>query len=331
MEDLKNVLEESLEYYQKQERMIISQLSLMPRGNLKKKKIGKETYHYLQYRKGKKIVDDYIGKIIPKELKEKLAQREKLESELIKVREALLLLNQKKVPEIDFSAPLIQILTKMTENNLWDSGIEIVGSWCFLIYQKYLPLEKYPLRTHDLDILVPYPYKGKSFDFSTFFRELGFEERFNPDGSAFFSASSLKVEFLAPKKSSKEKEPGHIKNLSINPQFLNYLHMLLKETITLRISKGIKVKLPAPIFFFLHKLLISTRSSRIEKRRKDMLQAIHIGRYILKNSEEREKLNSQWQNLSKSWQRKIQQALKVCHEIIPVEKSTIDQMEKILK
>ena len=331
MEDLKNVLKESLEYYQEQEKIIISRLSLSPKGRFKKKKIGKDIYYYLQYRKGKKIIDEYIGKKIPKDLEDQLKQRKKLEAELKKVREALRLLNQKHSTETDFSSPLNQILSKMTEYNLWDSGIEIVGSWCFLIYQKYLPIEKYPMRTQDLDILIPFPYKGKAFDFSSFFRELGFEERFNPDGSFFFSASSLKIEFIAPKGSSKQKGTKHIKELSVNPQFLQFVNMLLTDTIVIRISQNLKVKLPAPHSFFLHKLLISTRSLRKEKKKKDLMQAIHIGKFILRNPKEKEKLNHQWDSLSKSWRKKIQQSLHTAHEHIPIEESTINQLGKILK
>ena len=262
MEDLKNILKDSLEYYQEQEKIIVSRLSLLPKGRFKEKKIKDETYFYLQYRKGNKVIDKYVGKKIPKGLKEKIQKRKSLEKELIKVRDALGLLKRKKTSEIDFGSNLNQILSKMTKYNLWDSGIEIIGSWCFLIYQKYLPMENYPLRTQDLDILIPFPYKGKIFDLSSIFRELGFEERFNPDGSVFFSTSSFKVEFLAPMKGSKQNEPTHIKELSVNPQFIYFVNMLLDDTISLRISKSIKVKLPAPTSFFLHKLIISTKSQK---------------------------------------------------------------------
>jgi len=319
MEDLKNVLTESLEYYLEQERIIASRMAQLPKGRIREKKIGNNTYYYLQHRKGKKMIDDYIGKTIPEKLRDNLQQREKLSKELQKVREALSLLNRNQKSAIDFSPPLHQLLSRMTEHNLWDSGIEIIGSWCFLIYQKYLPLGSYPMRTQDLDILIPFPYRGKTFDFATFFRELGFEERFHPDGSIFFSTSGLKIEFLAPGKISRMKPPARVKELSVNPQFLQFVSMLLDDSIEIRIAKDLKVKLPAPGTFFLHKLLISTRPLRREKQKKDLHQAIHIGRYLLSHDRERKQLKRRWKTLSGSWQKKILKALGTAEAKIPLE------------
>lgn len=331
MEDLENVLKESLEYYQEQERIIISKLSLLPKGRIKKKVVNANIYYYLQYRKMDKVIDEYLGKKIPEQLKNDLQIRTKLEKELRKVRNALKLMNNQKYPVFDLSANITQILKKFTDYKIWDSGIEVIGSWCFLIYQKYLPMAKYPLRTQDLDILIPYPYKGKPFDLSSIFRELGFEERFKPDGSIHFSTSSLKVEFLAPKKSSKDNEPVHLKRLSVNPQFVNFVNMLLDDSIDVKISKGIKVKLPAPNTFFLHKLLVSTRPLRKEKKIKDLRQAIHVGKYILSKTNERKKLRKKWESLPNKWRKKIMNSLLSALESVPSETSAIEELEKILK
>lgn len=331
MDDLENILKESLEYYQEQERIIISKLSLLPKGRIRKKVINKNTYYYLQYRKIDRVIDEYVGKKIPEQLKNDLLRRKNLEKELLKVRNALKLMNSQISPVTDFSSSITQILKKFTEYKLWDSGIEIIGSWCFLIYQKYLPMDRYPLRTQDLDILIPYPYKGKPFDLSSIFRELGFEERFNPDGSIYFSTSSLKVEILAPKKSSKAHEPVHLDVLTVSPQFIYLVNMLLDDSIVIKISRGIKVKLPAPASFFLHKMLVSTRPRRKDKKMKDLRQAIHIGRYILSENIQKKKLRSKWESLPTNWKKKIQKAILYALEFIPVEKSTIEQLERILK
>ncbi len=105
MEDLKDVLKENLEFYLEQEKIIAARLSLLPKGRIKKKEVNGGPYYYLRYRKGKKVVDDYIGKEVPEHLPENLEERKKLESELKKVREAIKLLHAKNDPEPDLIEP----------------------------------------------------------------------------------------------------------------------------------------------------------------------------------------------------------------------------------
>jgi hypothetical protein len=330
MEDLKNVLKENLGYYIDQEKIITSRLSVLPKGRIKEKNISGDTYYYLQYRKGSRVIDQYIGKEIPEPLSENLKERKQLEIQLKKVREAIKLLDKKTDNESDFIEPIKQILSKLTEIGLWESGIEIIGSWCFLIYQKYLPLENYPLKTQDIDILIPLPYTGKAFDFSSFFRKIGFKEHFNPDGSMFFSTPALKVEFLAPKRGKGDKSSQFIKDLAVSPQLLRFMDILLKEPFTLRVSRSINVRLPSPSSFFLHKLLISTRSNRKNKQEKDLKQAIYIGKFIIMENEEREKLIMQWKSFPTTWKNRVKRAIQQSNQLLPLETSFIRQIEKFL-
>ncbi|MEN8155151.1 MAG: GSU2403 family nucleotidyltransferase fold protein [Acidobacteriota bacterium] len=329
MDDLRNVLKESKEFYKDQKKTLIARISILPKGNIKKKIIKDKTYYYLQYRKGSKVMQEYLGKIIPDKLKEDLALRKQLQEELEKVNESLKLLNDKHSLSSSFFPPLEKILSKMTQMELWDSGIEIIGSWCFIIYQKYLPVEKYPLRTQDLDILIPIPYKGNIFDFSSYLKELGFEEQFNPNGSTFYSAGSIKVEFIAPGK-GKRNISRNLKELSVNPQYLHYVETLLQNSIEIKISKGIKVNLPAPSSFLLHKLLIAILAERKDKMEKDIRQAIYIGKYVLKEKRERAQLISSWETFSKSWKNKTKKSLEAALKIIPLERNTINELKKVL-
>ncbi len=54
-----------------------------------------------------------------------------------------------------------RILKVFSENNLFDEGVELIGSWCFQLYQKHLGAPQFPLRTQDIDFLIPNPYRGK--------------------------------------------------------------------------------------------------------------------------------------------------------------------------
>lgn len=331
MEDLKNTLKESLEFYLEQEKAIISRLAMLPKGNIKGKNIKGVTYYYLQYRKGKQVVDEYIGKKIPELLVEKQKQKKQLESQLIKTRAAIRLLHQKPSQESDLISPIKDILFKLTEKKLWDAGLEIIGSWCFMLYQKYLSVEKYPLKTQDIDILIPLPYQGKRFDFASFLKTLGFEEHFNLDGSIFYIGSLLKVEFLAPQKGRGTKHTEHVNQICVTPQLLRFLDILLEEPIMLRISRGIKVKVPSPACFMLHKLLLSTRGQRKDKMEKDIRQAVYAGKFVLTSKEELAKLKNQWKKFPKTWKRFISKALEESKELLPLEAQTIKRLDAILR
>jgi len=70
MEDIKNILQENLAYYLEQKKIIVSRLSVLPRGKVKEKKINGDTYFYLQSRQAGRVVDEYIGKTVPQDLQE---------------------------------------------------------------------------------------------------------------------------------------------------------------------------------------------------------------------------------------------------------------------
>lgn len=86
---------------------------------------------------------------------------------------------------------LADILRVFHDHNLFHEGVELIGSWCFKLYQKHLGVKKYPLRTIDIDFLVPIPYRGaKHENFVKELEEIGFRCDFNTDGSMYFWNSS---------------------------------------------------------------------------------------------------------------------------------------------
>lgn len=94
-----------------------------------------------------------------------------------------------------------RILRVFDEHHLWDAGVELIGSWCFNLYQRHLGARAFPLRTLDVDFLIPTPYKGKeSFDLVSELEKLGFEYSFRRDGSIYLWNVDLKIEFISPEK-----------------------------------------------------------------------------------------------------------------------------------
>lgn len=100
---------------------------------------------------------------------------------------------------------LIQkILRIFEENGLWDDGVELIGSWCFQLYQKHYGVKNYPFRTIDIDFLIPSPFKGKKkIGIVGLLEPLGFKAGFNSDGSIYLWGPELKIEFLTAERSKR--------------------------------------------------------------------------------------------------------------------------------
>jgi len=331
MEDLKNALSENAAFYREQERKIIARLAMLPKGRIRSKTIGGVAYLYLQYRKGRSVKTDYVGKEVPRELSDRLAERNRLEKELPRVREALRLLRSTRREEIDLTDPVLAILGAMTRNRLCEAGFEIIGSWCFLLYQKHLPLERYPLRTEDLDILVPRPFKGRPFDLSGLLQRLGFSQHFNPDGSMYFTGGGIKVEFVTKERRDGTRPPRHIKEIALTPQELRNLDILLADPIVLKLGQGIRARVPSPSAFLLHKLFLATHPERRDKKEKDIKQAVFIGQYALTEKPETLRLLALWGGLPKKWKALIRQSLVKAREIMPLEDAVIRRLLDLLR
>jgi len=330
MEDIKNTLSESAAFYQEQERKIVARLAMLPKGRIRSKTIGGEVYHYLQYRKGRSVKTDYIGKEVPRELSDRLAERDRLEKELPRVREGLRLLRSARGEDLDLTDPLRSIFRTLTRQKLWEAGFEIIGSWCFLLYQKHLPMERYPLKTDDLDILVPRPFKGKPFDLSAFLQQLGFSQHFNPDGSMFFTGNRMKVEFITKERRDGSLPPRYIKEIALTPQELRFLDILWADPIVLKFGPGTRAKVPRPSAFLLHKLFIAARPERLDKREKDIRQAVYTGKYILGEEPELVRLRSLWGGLPKKWKVRIRKALVKAKDFVPLEEGVIGRLLDLL-
>jgi len=331
MEDLKNTLGENANFYREQERVIVARLALLSKGRLRSKRIGSEVYYYLQYRKGRSVKTDYIGKEVPRELSDGLAERERLEKELSRVREGLRLLRSVRGGDIDFSEPLLAIFRGLTERKLWEAGFEIIGSWCFLLYQKHLPMEKYPLKTEDLDILVPRSFKGRAFDIGGFLERLGFSRHFNLDGSMFFTGNRMKIEFLSPERRNGTLSPRHIKEIALTPQELRFLEILFVDPLILKLGRGIRAKVPSPPAFLLHKFFIAARPERRNKKEKDIRQGVYTGKYILSDKSETARLSGLWGGLPGKWKARIRQSLTKAADIVPLEQGVIRRLQDLMR
>lgn len=82
MEILNGVLKEELERLNKLRKSYEEKIAELPKGSLIKKNIKGNIYYYLNYRKGKKGVFEYLGKLNKEEfdkMNKKIEERRKLE------------------------------------------------------------------------------------------------------------------------------------------------------------------------------------------------------------------------------------------------------------
>jgi hypothetical protein len=197
-----------------------------------------------------------------------------------------------------------KILRIFEENGLWDEGVELIGSWCFLLYQKHFGVKAYPFRTVDIDFLIPSPYKAKNkIDIAALLAPLGFKVGFNSDGSIYMWGADMKIEFLTPERGRGEVGAKEVKNLSIKAIPLRFVDILFKDPVRVQ-EQGINVLIPNMTCFGLHKLLISARRKNTDKKRKDLEQAI-----LALEASDKSKLVDYYKELPKPWRKSIMNTL----------------------
>jgi hypothetical protein len=219
-----------------------------------------------------------------------------------------------------------KILKVFHDNNIFNEGVELIGSWCFQLYQKYLGAKSFPLRTQDIDFLIPHPYRGGEHkDFINKLEELGFTCDFNNDGSLYLWNSELKIEFITPQKGRGIERTIKVKELGISAIPLRFVSILLDNPITVK-EGDINILIPNPVNFCIHKLIIASRRKKIEKSLKDLQQAIYTS--VITDSEETRKL---FDSLPKKWKQAILLMLERAKEELPLLLDDIENLELTLQ
>lgn len=219
-----------------------------------------------------------------------------------------------------------EILKVFADNNLFNEGVELIGSWCFLLYQKHLGAKTFPLVTQDIDFLVPNPFRGKEhLDFIAKLKNLGFNYDFNYDGSLYLWNAEVKIEFITPEKGRGVNEAIKIKKLGIKAIPVRFVTLLLDNPIKI-IEDGIDVLVPNPANFCLHKLIIASRRRKLEKSLKDLQQAICTS--VIVDEEEIYKL---FVSLPKKWRQAILNMLEKAKEELILYIDEINALERTLQ
>ena len=221
---------------------------------------------------------------------------------------------------------IYKILEVFKKNHLFDEGVELIGSWSFLLYQKHLGAPQFPLRTQDIDFLIPNPFKGKIHkDFIDELISLGFQKDYRRDGAVFLFNAELLIEFITPEKGRGVEEAIAIKELGLKAIPLRFVNLLLDNPIRI-VDQGIKILVPNPANFCLHKLIISSRRRQPEKAIKDIQQALYASVIVDKSN-----LLKIFMSLPKPWQKSIFTVLDKSVEILPLDNDLIEVLKITLQ
>jgi len=187
--------------------------------------------------------------------------------------------------------------------------IILVGSWCHYFYRIYFDNspEIPAVRTLDIDFLIPNPpIIKKETNIPKILKALDFRPVQNyPSGYTKYAHPELELEFLTPELGrGKGDKPYEISKLHVNAQGLRYLNLLQSHTIKAEF-KNIKVTLPEPAAYVLHKFIVFERRKKEEKMIRDLKAAKEIGEFLLEKTSQRKKLKNIFKSLPKKWQKKI--------------------------
>lgn len=185
----------------------------------------------------------------------------------------------------------------------------MIGSWCLPIYADLFKNhdEITQLKTQDIDIMLKNPPKiNEQISLPNVLKELDFIYTEHPlTAVGKFMNDDLDLEFLINKKGADKKEYVKIPNLGINVISLRYLS-LLEENIIYHKFNGLKVNIPEPSAFVLHKFIISQerRGKNLRKKEKDLITAVSLGEVLLNQTDQKNKMKDIFLSIHEKWRTK---------------------------
>lgn len=287
---IRGILSESREYYRKLKRELVGRLLINTRGSLHQKKAAGKVYVHIRRMAAGVRSEHYLGTsndAFVKGVDRSIAISRTALADLRQAKAAMkeLHMQSEEIISQDYMPLLRDIFQVFEGKGLWDSGLELIGSWCFKIYQNYCDVEFYPERTIDIDFAVRLPYSGKAVNIGDALKAIGFTEEINAaDGSIRYVGGSLLVEFLKVRKGDGQARGGdksYEPDLGLAPVAIPYLGILLDNPMTLKLRDLGRVVVPSMPAFMLHKLIVADERRQPDKRAKDFRQAEAVAKAIL--------------------------------------------------
>ena len=182
--------------------------------------------------------------------------------------------------------------------------IMLIGSWCLYFYRAEFENHDQipPVRTSDLDFLIPANKKiSKDVDIPEALKQMGFVPTFNRStGLIVYDHPELRIEFLIPELGRGHDRPQNVEKLHVKAQGLRYLSLLSDYPRIMR-DGALRVKVPEPAAFALHKLIISARRLNKEKAKKDLEMAVGLLDFLYAKPREIGRIKSILRTIPKKW------------------------------
>ena len=196
----------------------------------------------------------------------------------------------------------------------------LIGSWCQDFYRHLWgnPFQIPAATTTDVDLLVPKRMKFKhSTDIAAIMAQNGFKIEICRNGLMKFIHEDFKFEFLTEAGAKADEEIFTFKNLNLTAQELHFMNIPVAYNFVIPF-RDISIRLPEPEAFALHKLIVSQRRRKKEKREKDLAAVKGLFEYFATKEQHRKRLGKILNEFPKGWRKKIDEALRKSGLELPI-------------
>ena len=197
----------------------------------------------------------------------------------------------------------------------------LIGSWCQDFYRKMFgnPFQIPAATTTDADLLVPKRMKfRKKVNIVAIMEQNGFKVKQERANSLMkFIHEDFKFEFITNAGAKVEETVHRFKNLNLTAQELHFMNIPLAYNFVIPF-RDIFIRLPEVEAFALHKLIISQRRLKPEKREKDLAAVSGLFDYFSTREQHRKRLKEIMDEFPKGWRKKIDDALKKTGLELPI-------------
>jgi len=251
-------------------------------GSISTKRVDGKKYLYAVEKDGQARIQRFIGPADSPEAQEQAARVRRAEIEAKGMRSTVSALKQARIPAP--SLPLGRVLEVVGNAGLFERGIVLIGTAAYQTYAcivgAYLPSAA--LMTNDADLLVAsFVGKEEEQDMETILQRANptFKARMQQEDclpKVFKADDNLSVDMLT-KFGRGRKSPILIEELGCSAEALPFMEYLAEDSMeaVALYGTGVLVRVPPPLRFAAHKLLIAQeRSGRfLSKKPKDLAQA----------------------------------------------------------
>jgi len=202
---------------------------------------------------------------------------------------------------------LLRVLGRFSKAGVLDQCM-MIGSWCMFFYRHEYdnPALLSAIRTLDVDFLITHPGRIKEeADIPELLREENFIPIMNfSNGLVRYQHPDLLLEFLVPELGRGFDKPRLIRPWHIQAAEIRYLNFLTAFPKKIRYG-GLTVRVPEPAAFALHKLIVSSRRGKKEKREKDLEAAVGVLEFLFEDPEGKARIREVLAKISPKWRKTI--------------------------